>query len=54
MPKTIESDILDAIFDFFKMQIQPNLMDGFNVFLGPKNICLDTKTFILGQTQVEL
>ena len=36
------------------MQTQPNLMDGFNIFRGHKYIWLDTKTIILGQTQVEL
>ena len=45
---------LNAILDFLKMQTQPNLMDGFNVFLGPRNIRLDTRSSILARIQRKL
>ena len=45
---------LDAILDFLKKQTQHNLIDGFNGFLDPQNICLDTKINILAWIQWKL
>ena len=45
---------LDAILDFLKKQTQHNLIDGFNGFFDPQNICLDTKINILAWIQWKL